>query len=205
MPSLAAIHIYPLKSCAPVMLDAAVVESRGLAHDRRWMMVDADGKFLTGRQQPRLTLIRAQPDGHALQLDAPDMPTLRVDPPNPDGERLDTSVWGARVTPLLASAQAHAWISTFLGPPCRIVHMDAACVREVKAKFDGKYGEDGDEVSLADAFPPAVDIASRARPTQPQTCATRADAAFSPESGGCRHRSACRRRLEAHSHRQHRI
>ena len=153
MPTLSALHIYPLKSCAPRTLDAAVVEARGLAYDRRWMVVDASGKFLTGRQQPRLTLIAATPEDGQLQLDAPGMPTLHEPQPPADGARVQTAVWGAAVTPLLARAQGNAWISTFLGAPCRLVYMDADCVRAVKAKYDGQYGQDGDEVSLADAFP----------------------------------------------------
>jgi uncharacterized protein YcbX len=150
---LSAIHIFPLKSCAPLVLDAAEVEARGLACDRRWMVVDANGKFVTGRQQPRLTLITAQPDRSALHLTAPAMPALNVEPPPADGERIDTAVWGAAVRPLLASEAAHAWISAHLGAPHRLVHMDDACTRRVKAKYDGQYGQDGDVVSFADAFP----------------------------------------------------
>ncbi len=150
---LSSIHIFPLKSCAPLTLDAADVEARGLARDRRWMAVDASGKFLTGRQQPRLTLITALPEGDALHLTAPGMPALSFAPPPADGARIDTEVWGAAVRPLLGSEAAHAWISAFLGAPCRLVHMDDACTRRVKAKYDGRYGEDDDVVSLADAFP----------------------------------------------------
>jgi hypothetical protein len=153
MATLASIHIYPLKSCAPLALDAAQVQTRGLERDRRWMVVDADNKFLTGRQLPRLTLIRALPNGAALHLSAPDMPDLHVTPPPTDGERIASAVWGAPVLPLLSSATAHAWISTFLHMPCRIVYMDDACARPVKAKYDGRYGIDGDEVSFADGFP----------------------------------------------------
>ena len=150
---LASIHIYPLKSCAPLPLATADVQTRGLARDRRWMAADGNDKFMTGREQPRLTLIRARPDGDALLLSAPGMPDLRLDPPPLDGARIDTAVWGAAVRPLLAQPTAHAWISTFLGMPSRLVHMDAACVRPVKAKYEGRYGVDGDEVSFADAFP----------------------------------------------------
>src|SRR5258708_3311956 len=80
--TLSSIHIYPLKSCAPLERDAAHVETRGLAHDRRWMVIDAENKFITGREEARLTLIRALPEGHALRLDALHMPPFRVDPPH---------------------------------------------------------------------------------------------------------------------------
>jgi uncharacterized protein YcbX len=150
--TLASIHIYPLKSCAPLTLDESIVQTRGLARDRRWMIVDANDRFLTGRQQPRLTLISALPRGEALHLSAPGMPDLQVEAPRA-GSRVASEVWGAPVNPLLAADAAHDWVSTFLGGPFRLVHMDSDCVRPMKAKYDGKYGEDGDEVSFADGFP----------------------------------------------------
>jgi len=151
--TLSHIFTYPLKSGAPLVHDAASVEPRGLGGDRRFMVITADAKFLTGRQQPRLTLIRARPAATHTVFDAPDMPTLSVDHPPPHGERIDTEVWGAAVRPVLASAAAHAWFSGFLRTDCRLVYMDAACTRALKAKYDGQYGLDGDEVSLADGFP----------------------------------------------------
>jgi len=152
MAVLASIHIYPLKSGAPLALDQAVVEKRGLARDRRWMLVDAQDAFVTGRQQPRATLIRAQPLENGLRLSAPGMSDIDLAAPRA-GTRIESAVWGARVTPLLADDAAHAWVSAFLGAPVRVVHMDADCVRPMKAKYDGRYGNDGDEVSFADGFP----------------------------------------------------
>jgi uncharacterized protein YcbX len=148
MPSLAAIYLYPLKSCAPLALDAAIVEPRGLAHDRRWLVIDAQGKFLTGRQHPRLTLIRAQPDGDGLTLDAPGIPSLHLTAIATDA-RIETTVWKSRVQALQATAQAQRWISVFLGRPAQLVFMDAACARAVNPE----YAKPGDEVSFADGYP----------------------------------------------------
>lgn len=151
---LSSIHRYPLKSGAPLAMAEAVVEPRGLAGDRRWMVVDAAGKFVTGRQFARLPLVRAIPaeDG-ALRLDAPGMPSLRVELPPAGGERIATAVWQAAVTPLLADAAAHAWLSRFIGVELRLVHMDEACDRRIKQMYEGRYGRDEDRVSLADGFP----------------------------------------------------
>ena len=150
--TLSAIHVFPLKSGAALTRSEAVLETRGLADDRRFMVIDEQGTFLTGRQLPRLTLVRAQPAHTHTTFDAPQMPTLSIEHPHA-GTRADTAVWGAAVAPLLAPAAAHAWISAFLGRACRIVYMDEACLRAVRAKYDGKYGQDGDVVSFADAFP----------------------------------------------------
>jgi hypothetical protein len=146
--TLASIHIYPLKSCAPLALDSAHVEARGLEHDRRWMVVDERGKFLTGRQHPRLTLIRADPDGNALHLRAPNMPDLRLAVPE-HAPRDDVEVWGSHVDAPIAAAAANAWIGAYLGIPSRFAHMDDACRRAV----DPDHSRPGDIVSFADGYP----------------------------------------------------
>jgi uncharacterized protein YcbX len=112
------------------------------------MIVNAGGRFITGRQQPRLTLIRANPDGEALVLDAPGMAPLRLVPPAGNA-RLASTVWDSTVPALPADDAAAAWISAYLGQPARFVFMDAACVRPV----DPRYGAAGDEVSFADGYP----------------------------------------------------
>src|SRR4051794_30807205 len=104
--TLSTIHLYPVKSCAPLTPTQAVVDRRGLAGDRRWMVVDANGTFVTGRQMPRLTQVVAQPEGDALRFDAPGMPTLSVRAPGSAAARIDTAVWGAAVRPRLADDSA---------------------------------------------------------------------------------------------------
>jgi uncharacterized protein YcbX len=151
--TLSALNVFPLKSAAALALGEAVVERRGLAHDRRWMVVDGDGRFLTGRQEPRLVLVRATLHAGGLRLQAPGRAPLDVPAPPATAPRIASAVWGAAVEPQLADAAAHAWLAAFLARDVRLVHMDAACVRRVKAKYEGRYGRDEDEVSLADAFP----------------------------------------------------
>jgi len=145
---LSAIHVFPIKSCAPLLPGEARVEPRGLAGDRRWMIADASGRFLTARQHPRLTLVRPRPDGDGLRLDAPGMATLRLAPPAA-GTRVEATVWKSTVQALPASVEADAWISAWLGLPARFVYMDADCVCAV----DPDHGQPGDEVSFADGYP----------------------------------------------------
>lgn len=148
MPTLSAIHVYPVKSCAPLSPVEAMVEARGFVGDRRWMIVDANGKFLTARAHPRLTLIHAVPcaDG-GLDLAAPGLRPLRLVPPQA-GPRTAATIWRDRVD-VLPAPDADAWISAFLQLPARFVFMDAQCARAV----DPAYAQAGDEVSFADGFP----------------------------------------------------
>ncbi|MEO8366567.1 MAG: MOSC domain-containing protein [Pseudoxanthomonas sp.] len=145
---LSSLHLYPVKSCAPLAAQSAVVEARGLRDDRRWMLVDADGRFITGRELPRLTLLRAQPNAHGLSLDAPGMPNLQVPFPQA-GTTVPVLVWKSEVAALAAGVQADAWISEFLQQPARLVHMDAGVVRPMTSA----HALPGDEVSFADGFP----------------------------------------------------
>lgn len=146
--SLAAIHVYPVKSCAAQDPQQAWVEPRGLAGDRRWMVVDAAGKFVTARKHPRMVLIRAEPAAGQLQLSAPGMPALQLHVGEAD-TRVSVQVWDSAVVAASATAVADAWISDYLGFPARFVHMDADCRRAI----DGTYARSGEEVSFADGFP----------------------------------------------------
>ncbi|MGA9341093.1 MAG: MOSC N-terminal beta barrel domain-containing protein [Rhodanobacteraceae bacterium] len=149
-PKLANLHIYPLKSGAPLALEHARVEPRGLEHDRRWMVVDDNARFLTARTLPRLTLIRAVPAGNdALQLAAPGAPPLHLNLPMPNRSRIAVTVWNDTVDALPADAEADAWISRFLDLACRLVYMDDGSSRGV----DRTYAREGDQVSFADGFP----------------------------------------------------
>ena len=148
-PAIASIHVYPLKSCAPSTVEEAFVEHRGLRHDRRWLAVDAKGKFLTAREFPRLTLIRATLHAQGLQLDAPGMPSTLVRFPEADSVRSAVTIWDDTVAALSAHDDATAWISEFLRADCRLVYMDDACARST----DADYAKPGDEVSFADGYP----------------------------------------------------
>jgi uncharacterized protein len=147
-PTLSRIHIFPIKSCAPTLPGQAEVEARGLRGDRRWMIVDASGKFVSARKQPRLVLIRATFSAEGLNLEAPGMPTLQL-VPAADADRIPVTVWGDEFDALAAEPAADAWISNYLGSSARFVTMDASVSRPV----DPDYSPGGDEVSFADGFP----------------------------------------------------
>lgn len=146
---LSAIHIYPVKSTAGLDLASALVEPRGFRDDRRWMVVDAQGCFVTGRQLPRMVLIRANPNAAGLRLEAPGMPALDVAMPPGDVERIPVRVWDDVVDAARANPLVDAWLSDFLGQPLRLVAMDTASTRAAEQL----PGIDTADVSFADGFP----------------------------------------------------
>ncbi len=147
---LTSIHIYPVKSCAALTLSSADVQARGLAHDRRWMVVDADGRFITGRKHPRMTLIQVTAaDDDSVRIAAPGMTGIALAPAAPDAPRIDARIWSDAVSARVADAHTDEWISEFLGVPARFVFMDEAAGRAV----DPEHARAGDEVSFADGYP----------------------------------------------------
>jgi hypothetical protein len=146
---LASITIYPIKSSGGLSLSCAAVEPRGLAHDRRWMIVDENARFLTGRQSPSLVMLRARPEDGGLVLAAAGRSNLRVEVPPASAPRLNVTVWGDTVDAVVAGADASAWLSDFLQRPVRLVYMDPAARRAV----DPERARPGDEVSFADGYP----------------------------------------------------
>lgn len=146
----AGLHVYPVKGLRGVDVAQAAVEPWGLAGDRRWMVVDPAGRFLTQREVPRMALVGAEVGPEALRLDAVGADPLDVMVPLPTGTRLDVVVWRDTVASVPAGPLADRWLSAFLGRPCRLVHMaDPAEARPV----DPDFATPADRVSFADGFP----------------------------------------------------
>ena len=78
MITLGALFVYPIKSCHGIALERARLTATGLAHDREWMVVSPEGRFLTQRDTPRLALVVPTIEPEALTLEAPGMTPLTV-------------------------------------------------------------------------------------------------------------------------------
>lgn len=143
---ITAVATYPVKGCHRIEHTAADVEPWGLAGDRRWMMVDADGVGLTQREVSLLTQLSVQVRPGGLTLSAPGMPPLAVDEPV-DGPKEFVRVF-KRHAPTPARVAESAWSSAFLGRPVRLVWQADAGTRTV-----GGVAEPGAPVSFADGYP----------------------------------------------------
>ncbi|HEY0780441.1 MAG TPA: MOSC N-terminal beta barrel domain-containing protein [Gemmatirosa sp.] len=145
--------LYPVKSLGAVAVREAPVDDLGLRGDRRWMLVDADGRFLTQREHAALALGRvALGDGAALTLSVPALPPLRVTPPPADAPRERVTIFGDVVDAVPAAPEAHAWASTWLGAPTRLVYMPDDARRAV----DPRYAGPDDRTAFTDGYPVLV-------------------------------------------------
>ncbi len=145
---LAEIWTYAVKSGCGQEREAAVVEAAGLDGDRRWMVVDEAGRFLSQRERPRMALLVARLEAGGLWLEAPGAGSLLVPQPVCGAARTVT-VWRDKVSAADGGEAAAAWLSRALGAACRLVFQADAASRAVAEP----YAVAGDVVSFADGFP----------------------------------------------------
>jgi uncharacterized protein YcbX len=145
---LASIHLYPVKSLGGVDMTTATVEPWGLRHDRRWLVLNPDGSYLTARIEHRMLGVMAEPGDGQLTLTGLDGSRLTVAEPV-DGEPAPTAV-SRLETIRLAAPEAHEWLSVQFGRPLRLAWLDDPRRRPVAADHGGRPG---DPLSLADAGP----------------------------------------------------
>ncbi len=147
---IASLHIHPVKAMRAVDVSAAQVERKGLAGDRRFLVVDDHGMFLTQRTHPRLATIGANLDGAALILSAAGK-SVRITPPD-GAARRRVIVWDSAIDAALCDAAAGDFLSPLLGAAASLVYMDEAALR----MRESIWTADAVPLSFADAFPVLV-------------------------------------------------
>jgi uncharacterized protein YcbX len=151
MPVLEDIWIYPVKGMRGRSVREAVVEPWGLAGDRRWLVVDAAGRFVSQRETPRLATVAAEPIAGGLVLSCEGFGRVEVAEPARDAARAQVMIWRDPVDAAVADPAAAAWLAEVLHrPDCRLVHMDRP---EAARAVDPAYASAQDRVSFADGFP----------------------------------------------------
>jgi uncharacterized protein YcbX len=121
--TLAAMAVYPVKSCRGIARESARLEVTGLAHDRHWMFVRPSGRFVTQRELPRLALIGTAVDDVGLELTAPGRAPRRV-AHSAGSAGLDIVVWKFSGRGIDCGDAAAEWASAFLETPLRLVRFD---------------------------------------------------------------------------------
>ena len=146
-PVVSALRRYPVKSCRGEDLVTATVEPWGLAGDRRWMIVDQNGAFVTAREIPAMLLIEPELTSDGIRLAAAGMPELAVAAPT--APLVPIRVWRSRLDAADAGEAAAAWLSSALGRALRLVHLDDPSRRRTNPAFSAPE----DRVSFADGYP----------------------------------------------------
>ncbi|MFL5401832.1 MAG: MOSC domain-containing protein [Gemmatimonadales bacterium] len=146
---LAGLNVYPIKGARGIALDNSEVDGFGLRHDRRWMVVNPSGEFLSQRTHPRLALIAPAIQDGTLRVTAPEMPPLELPLHPADAVRSRVAVWRDFCPASWLGEEPAGWFSEFLDCACTLVHMPDRVVRPA----DPAFAPAGTRVSFADGFP----------------------------------------------------
>lgn len=148
---LTEIWIYPIKSLGGIRLRQTNVLQKGLELDRRWMLVDENGMFMTQRTTPKMALFKMSIENNELEIVfSPQSAIHKI-----SKHALDTSntesvtIWNDAVDAFEVSKGTSAWFSEKLEMKCRLVHFP----EENPRRIDPAYKVNDEHVSLADAYP----------------------------------------------------
>lgn len=138
---IAALAVYPVKSCRGIATERATLTPTGLAlgavRDREWMIVDRRGRFVTQRELPRLARVGMQIIDGTLTMCLPDRPAL---PLSRTGSARDVVVWSAHVRGFDAGDEVAEALSSFADRPLRLVGFDDELPRPCNPRYAGASG-----------------------------------------------------------------
>ena len=149
--TLSAINIYPVKSLGGIRLAHTSLSDRGLTLDRRWMLVNPEGQFITQREFPEMVFLEV-----SLLADRMVIHDVRYPDTQQDvllepsfNERIGVQIWKSRCQAVVYGEEINDWFSTQLNTPCRLVFMPQDSRRDI----DRQFQMNREIVSFADGFP----------------------------------------------------
>ncbi|MEQ8712162.1 MAG: MOSC domain-containing protein [Cyclobacteriaceae bacterium] len=142
------IYIYPIKSMGGIRLESSVCEGRGLQYDRRWMLIDPTGKFVSQREHAHLCLIKLSLSSDGFRLSYND--EHREIPRILSGtDYSEVQVWGDTCKAIIHDSEINAWLSQILDLDVRLVYQ----VDEDNRHVDPAFAKNGEVNSLSDGYP----------------------------------------------------
>ena len=142
------IVIYPIKGMKGVVLKEGNVLERGFANDRRYMLVDVDGQFVSQRTHPIIALFEVTLSEEVISVgfmaDSYDFSNTTS-----GSELIEVQLFEHKLEATLVSKEADRWFSKMLKEPVQLVKMTTANQR-VKKLIKGPPET---EVSFADGYP----------------------------------------------------
>ncbi|HLP35797.1 MOSC domain-containing protein [Lacibacter sp.] len=151
MLSISHLYVYPIKSLGGIELSSARLTDRGIEHDRRWMLVDEDNRFLTQREFPQMALLRTAIHANELTVyeKGNEVDKIRVNLYPAGNGTVNVQVWDDVCEALQMGDAANQWFSEKLKRVCKLVYMPDAS----KRKVDTDYALNNEITGFSDAFP----------------------------------------------------
>ncbi len=144
---IASLHHYPLKSAQGIALPQAQMNPLGLEQDRRWVLIDEAGNFLSQRTCPAIGTIHVVANGQQLTISLYGQTFIAQANPN---HLISAIVWGDTVADCFGvQAEIDLWLSSALGQCVRLVYCPENAIRVV----DERYAGEGHRTAFSDGFP----------------------------------------------------
>jgi len=143
--------LYPVKSLAGIRVNSLSFDVSGPIDDRRWMLVDQRGHFVSQRSHRAMALFRLNLNNNEVQVKAPSGSTLSL--PKPDAQQVyqpvAVTVWKDELIAYEVDAAASTWFSQEMRTPVRLVWLGNQSERRISdwAAFDTE------RVGFADGYP----------------------------------------------------
>lgn len=140
--------IYPVKSLGGIAVPKVQLTQTGFEYDRRWMLVDAQNRFVSQREWPKLCLFQVSflPTGFQIMYQSQ---SIIIPFFLQQGLPIQVRIWDDPVMAFLAAPAINEWFSYQLEMPVRLVYLPDTSQRNVVIK-DQVYSS---QVSFADAYP----------------------------------------------------
>ncbi|MGQ7854603.1 MOSC domain-containing protein [Pedobacter sp. WC2501] len=148
---LSEINIYPIKSLGGISLQTAKLEESGLQYDRRWMLIDEEGIFITQRKHFELALLQVNIADGKLSVSHKKLPAQNISfsLDEDTGEQISVVIWNDTAVGTEVNTEVSDWFSDFLKFKVKLVKMPVAEKRMV----DPRYASNNEVVSFADGYP----------------------------------------------------
>ncbi|MFN3999638.1 MOSC domain-containing protein [Algoriphagus sp.] len=145
------IFIYPIKSLGGIRLSEAMVEEKGLQYDRRWMLVDNSGRFVSQREHSSLALlaVKLEKTGLLVFHKSEKEKSIKIPFDSATGPEILVTIWDDRVLAKVVHPEISSWFSEILDFQVHLVIMPETSHRKV----DLRYAVKGESVSFADGMP----------------------------------------------------
>lgn len=149
------LFIYPIKSFGGISLTRCHLDPRGLKYDRRWMLIDSSGRFISQRENALLALFRPHLFDDKLEVSIFNDPIHGITIPFFTSNELaklpgiKVTIWDDVCDAVEYPASVNQWFSHRINQPCSLVYMPEESIRPI----DPTYGDQGENTSLSDGFP----------------------------------------------------
>lgn len=145
---ISGLYIYPIKSLGAISISESKALTEGFEHDRRWMLVDNEGNFLTQREHAKMALFGCDLKNDKLEVSiGHDTQVIGLEA-NPELSR-PVKVWSSKLKACEVDSNISEWFSDHLDMHATLVKMTSISKRP-KRLFTPPYKT---TLSFADGYP----------------------------------------------------